>query len=184
RCERVIVVGHSMGGLVALALAEGHDVDAVVALAAPIRLGRRVALARWLRYVYPYSDQSDTSALQEIVRAEQARRGEPVIGRVCYDVWSTAALAQLYALSRVVDAGLSQIRAPLQLIYSKADPTVPVHLAAYIAERVSSQVVERQILDQSGHILPQDIQRDTVFQLIGHFVETHGGGATLEAKRS
>jgi len=184
RCEHVVVVGHSMGGLVALALAADYDIDAVIALAAPVRFGWQVASTRWLRYVYPYSDQSDTSDLQQIVREEQARRGEPVIGRVRYDIWSTAALAQLYALARVVDARLPQIHAPLQLLYSKADPTVAAHLADYVAERVSSTVVERQILDQSGHILPQDIQRETVFQLIGHFVETHGGGATLVAQSS
>lgn len=181
QCESVVVIGHSMGGLVALALAADQDVDAVVALAAPIKLGRQVALTRWLRYVYPYSDQSDTSGLQETVRAEQTRRGEPVIGRVRYDVWSTAALAQLYALARVVDGRLSQIRAPLLLIYSKADPTVPVHLADYVAKRVSSSVVERAILEQSGHILPQDVEREDVFQFVTDFVQRRVKMATLDA---
>ncbi|MCC6614646.1 MAG: alpha/beta fold hydrolase [Anaerolineae bacterium] len=184
RCERVVVIGHSMGGLVALALAADYDVDAVVAMAAPIQFGWQAASARWLRYVYPYSDQSDTGGLQDIVRAEQARRAEPVVGRVRYDLWSTAGVAQLYALSRVVDGQLPQITAPLQLIYSKADPTVAAPLADHIAEHVRSAIVERQILEKSGHILPQDVERETVFQLIGHFVETHGGGATLEAKSS
>ncbi|MCA9910517.1 MAG: alpha/beta fold hydrolase, partial [Anaerolineae bacterium] len=180
-CESVVVIGHSMGGLVALALATDQNVDAVVALAAPIKLGRQVAMARWLRYVYPYSDQSDTSGLQEIIRAEQARRGEPVIGRVRYDVWSTAALAQLHALSRVANARLSHVRAPLLLIYSNADPTVPVHLADHIAGRVSSPVVERAILNESGHILPQDIERDSVFQFVTDFVQRRVNVATLDA---
>ena len=33
---------------------------------------------------------------------KQARRGEPQLGRMRYDIWSTAAVAQLYALSQQV----------------------------------------------------------------------------------
>jgi carboxylesterase len=171
QCERVVVAGHSMGAMLALLTAAHVPADAVVALAAPVMFtSRSMQFARWLKYVLPYTDQTDRSTLPEIIRAEQARRGEPVIGRVRYDRWSTAAVAELYTLAEVVRAALPGIRAPLLLIYSEADETVPLDNLHLILKTVSSPTVEHHILSRSGHILPQDIEREQVFAWVGDFV--------------
>jgi carboxylesterase len=170
-CERVVLVGHSMGGLLALMLATQMDgITALSVLASPIRFPTRLDHARWLRYVRPFTDQSDTSSLQAIIRAEQARRGEAVVGRVRYNLWSTSAVYELVELTRQADAMLPFVTQPLQLIYSRKDATVPLDHANLIARRVRSTDIEQHTLETSGHILPQDVERETVFALVSAFV--------------
>ena len=171
QCEQVVLVGHSMGGLLSLRLSLETDVAGVAVLASPVRFeSRLIHYARWLKYVLPYTDQTDRGPLGDIVRAEQARRGEPALGRIRYDRWATAAVAQVYALSQEVDALLPQIRAPLMLVYSEGDETAPPTNGEHIYSRVGSTDKTLITLKSSGHNLPVDIERDTTFARTLEFV--------------
>lgn len=170
-CRRVVLVGHSMGGLLALLLATEVEVAGVAVLATPLRFSSRImANARWLKYPLPYSMQPDRSTLPQVVRQEQARRGEEVRGRVRYDRWSSAAVAQLYALSRYTEAQLSRVTTPLLLVYSEADTTAVVAQSEYIASQVGSKDITRHVLSKSSHILTQDVEREQVFTWVADFV--------------
>lgn len=171
-CERVFVVGHSMGGLLALLLAANVAVAGAAAMATPVMLrGRSLDYAQWLKYILPYTDQTDRGDLPERIRAEQARRGESIVGRVRYDRWSTAGVAELVRLAHVTRVNLPAVAVPLLLIYSSDDRTVPLENLSLIAGAVGSAVVEQHTLSGSDHILPQDSQRETVFQLVADFVK-------------
>lgn len=170
-CEKVFVAGLSMGGALALLLGAGLPVDGLVVLAAPAQFTDwRMTYAHLIRYALPYTDQGDSTDLPQIIREEQARRGEPVLGRVRYDRWSSAAVVQLYRLVEAARSRLPDVTAPLLLVYSEADETVPLDNQALIAGQVGSAVVERHILRRSGHILTQDVERETVFKLAADFI--------------
>jgi carboxylesterase len=171
QCKQVFVVGLSMGGMLALLLAASVPVDGLAVLAAPVMFrSRRMRLARYVRYLIPFSRQPDRSNLPQLIRDEQSRRGEPMRGRVRYDDWSTRAVSELYTLGQVVRRQLSQVTAPLLLVYSEADPTVATENAAIIAREVCSRIVERHTLRDSGHILTQHVERETVFALVADFI--------------
>jgi carboxylesterase len=171
-CKHVFLVGHSMGGLLALLLSTDVEVEGVAVLATPVRFKSRVmANARWIKYALPYTDQTDRTTLPDMLRQEQTKRGEAVLGRVRYDLWSSAGVAELYALAGYVDSQLPQVNVPLLLIYSHGDQTAAVAQGDYIATRVSSRIIERQTLEHSGHILTQDIERDQVFAWVGEFIQ-------------
>lgn len=170
QCEQVIVAGHSMGGLLSLRLALEADVAGVAVLASPVQFGPGlIHYARWLKYALRDTDQTDRGPLGAIVREEQARRGEPVIGRVRYNRWATSAVAELYALSQEVDALLPQVRVPLLLVYSEGDGTAPPFNGERIRARAASPDMTLVLLKQSGHNLPTDIERETVFSLTSDF---------------
>ncbi|MFN8379408.1 MAG: alpha/beta fold hydrolase [Anaerolineae bacterium] len=170
QCERVIVVGHSMGGLLSLRLSLEVEVEGVAVLASPVRYAPGlIHYSRWLKYGLIYTDQSDHSGLGEVVRQEQARRGEPILGRARYDRWATSAVAELYALSQEVDSLLPQIRTPLLLVYSEADRTAPPFNGERIRDRAASADKTLIVLEKSGHNLPIDRERDTVFKLASDF---------------
>ncbi|MBL8147909.1 MAG: alpha/beta fold hydrolase [Anaerolineae bacterium] len=169
-CERVVVAGHSMGGLLALRLSLEVETAGVAVMASPVQFGpKSIRYARWLRYVLRDTDQRDRSGLDDIVREEQARRGEPVIGRMRYDRWATAAVAELYALSQEVDALLPQIRVPLLLVYSEGDHTAPPANGERIYSRAASGDKGLIALQHSGHNLPVDVEREAVFGLVTEF---------------
>jgi carboxylesterase len=174
RCRRVALVGHSLGGVLTLAAACDLPVDAAVVLGSPIRpTARLMQAAHWLRWVLPYTDQPDRSDLPAIVRAEQARRGEPVRGRIRYDRWASNGVAQLNETMAQVRARLGEVRAPLLLIYARHDQTVPLEHMAWIAARVASPTVMQRVLERGGHNLQIDVDRDQAFAWIGEFLHTH-----------
>jgi carboxylesterase len=171
QCERVFVIGHSMGGLLALLVASQVPVDGAAVLAAPLRFRQKgVAMARWLRFVRPYSNQADAGSLNTLIRQEQARRGEPIVGRVRYDLWSTRAVAELFAVSQAAQQVLPRVEAPLLLIYSEGDQTVTADNMDYVRQQVRSQHIQAHLLQHSDHILPQDTDRETVFAYVSAFV--------------
>jgi carboxylesterase len=174
QCEHVFVAGLSMGGMLGLLLASEVALDGAVILSTPITFQNwQMANASRLKYLVPYTDQGDKSDFPQRIREEQARRGEPALGRVRYDRWSTGAVGQLYALGQVVYKRLPQVCVPLLLIYSEGDVTVPHTQADIIANRVGTKSLERHTLKQSDHILTQDSEKETVFNLVGDFIVRH-----------
>ncbi|HUN06058.1 MAG TPA: alpha/beta fold hydrolase [Aggregatilineales bacterium] len=170
QCDRVVVVGHSMGGLLGLLLACAEPVNGLVVLASPLLYAdKRLAYANWMAKVMPYTEQPDTSNLPQRIRAAQAERGEPVRGRVRYETWSTKAVGQLYGVTMAAAERLPDVTAPLLAIYSKGDVTVGLESRDFLLAQVGSQQVESHTLEHSDHILPQDVERETVFQLVSAF---------------
>lgn len=173
QCDRVYVGGLSMGGALGLYTAAQVEVDGVIALATPVLpfpglSTNRLRIAKRLR---PFTDQTDHSPFADYILAQQKRLGEPVIGRVRYGMWSTAALEQVMQLIPQVHARLPQISAPVLAVYSKADATVlSPNLEALKAGLTGAARIEAHMLEQSSHILTQDMERETVFRLVGEFV--------------
>ncbi len=173
QCRQVFVVGHSMGGLLALLLAASEGVEGVVVLASPIKLGasRFMRYAHLIKYVQRFVDLPDHSDFPERLKAEQRQRGEPALGRVRYDRWAVQALAELRRLARTVDTHLPGVNAPCLLLYSEADDVVHLDNQAYIRGRLASTVIETDTFKNSGHIMTQDVEYQDVFKRVGLFIE-------------
>ncbi len=171
QCERVYVLGLSMGGMLALLLASEQPVDGIAALAAPVYLRERILpYTRWLKYVVPYTMQGASLDFHQRLQVEQQRRGDPLVGRVAYARWSTSGVSEVYALSKVIQARLPLVTAPLLLVNSALDTTAPPAQADLIERHVGSAVIQKHTLERSGHILTQDEEREQVFRLVGDFI--------------
>ncbi len=174
QCEKVIIAGHSMGGLVTLVLA-AHTDEAKIQLAgacvmaAPIFFPKRAAmLARYARPVLRYSDQTDRSPFVEKLREEQTRRGETPAGRIRYDRWSTNGVHQVIELAKAANAGLNTIQTPLLLIYARKDRSAPLSNGEHIAQHATFDT-ELRIVEEGGHILTQDEGKTQVFEWVSDF---------------
>lgn len=152
RHERVYALGLSLGGVLALALAERRPLRGLVVMAAPLDLG-------WLVH-------SAVPVLHRIVRHlpktpaildPEARARHPG-----YDRMPLGAVNQLIGLAREVRAGLGRIEAPVQLIYSRLDPTVPVRNAELVLRGLPPGERELRWLEASGHVIPVDAERAQV----------------------
>lgn len=161
-CEKISVVGHSMGGLLALLLAAEKHVAHVVTLAAPIFIDKR----RGIEGLPP--------------RRFCAHRSVPKTRRylehVPAAVNETYKLMPLLAVHELVDAinrtkkELSKVTAPLLAMHGLHDHTAEPQSAEYIVQHVSSAVREVFWLKESGHLLPLTEERNIVFQKAAAFL--------------
>ncbi len=160
RHERVYVLGLSLGGLLALSLAQRRAVSAAVVLAAPIDLGPLIRNA--VPWLWPLvRSLPKTPAIFD----DAARERHPG-----YDRMPMRAVNELIRLAREVERDLREVRAPVQLIFSRRDPTVPVHNAERILSALPPGDRELHWLENSAHVLPVDRERDLVARRVVEFL--------------
>lgn len=155
-CDRVAVVGQSLGGLLSLHLAAHRpDVAAVATLAAPLWLdGLAGKVAGWAaRGTLPITRIPKFAGSD--VRDRRARAENP-----CYDAIPVHALGELVRFMQVVEGELEHIRAPVLVLHARRDHTAPVACAARIAG--AARAVRTRILDESFHLIAADVERDVV----------------------
>ncbi len=179
QCDRVFVAGISMGGLLALLLAAAEDttIDAAAVIAAPLVYNHKhVQRAHLYKWLVPMKDMPDNSGLPQIICEEQQRRGEPIVGRTHYKRWSLAAVAELNKLTQAVQQNLTTVSAALALIYTARDHSVSLQSMDYIKARVQSSSIEQHVLQECGHIITQDVERDKAFHIVEQFFSTQLNG--------
>lgn len=168
RCDRVAVVGQSLGGLLALHLASRRpELAGVASLAAPL----------WLDGLSKHVSRLVTSPLGRRIRRLPKLGGSDVrdprarAENPAYRAIPTRALGELLAFMRVVDAALPQIAAPVLVLHAEHDHTAPVACARRIAERARARRV--RILPRSYHLIAIDVERDVVADEVQSFLRTH-----------
>lgn len=174
QCDRVFVVGHSMGGLLSLLLASAQPVDGLVVAASPLHLTDwRLNYARLISLLMPYLDMPSEQTLQDTILAEQAVRGESPTGRVHYARWATRATAEIYRLTQVVAPYLADIKVPTLLLYASGDAITQQGDHRVLAKKlVNAPRQETVILEAGGHIIFQDTGRDAAFEAVAAFLQS------------
>jgi len=160
RHERVYALGLSLGGLLALSLAEERRVAGLVVLAAPLELSPFVRRAvPWLHRIVRSLPKTPA------IRDPEARLQHPG-----YDRMPLGAVNQLLQLARRVRARLPEVTAPAQLIFSRLDPTVPAANADLLRRELGPGERELVWLERSGHVLPVDFEQALVAEKVVSFL--------------
>jgi carboxylesterase len=181
RCDRVAIVGQSLGGLLALYVASRRPslpsgspplrgnkaaLTCVASLAAPLWLeGLSARVARWAA-----SGKVPFKAIPKFggsdVLDPRSRVENP-----CYPAIPMKALRQLVEFMRVVDASLARVTQPTLVLHARQDHTAPVACADRIAEATHAERV--RILPRSYHLIAVDVERDVVAAEVIEFVRKH-----------
>lgn len=163
--RRVVVIGFSLGGSLSLLFSAFFPVEAVIAIAAPHHLPRdpRLPFLKPLSLFKPYLYPS-----RPPVWYDDTER----INHIRYPNDSTRTLAEVHALLQNLQTALPKVTAPLFLIYSQNDPTIRAeeHHMENIYAQVSSSIKETLTIENSGHIIPLDSERDRVNHAIVNFI--------------
>jgi carboxylesterase len=159
--ESVFLVGSSLGGLLALALAAERPVDGLAVVGVPLDFGWHrswiPALLRHVRAFVPKRGGSD-------IRDEAARERH-----VSYPVMPVASVHQLILLQRVVRRCLAQVDAPLLVAYGRHDSTASPQDAETIFAGVASVEREHVVLQNSAHIATLDHDGPQLCEAIARF---------------
>ncbi|MBM4386615.1 MAG: alpha/beta fold hydrolase [Deltaproteobacteria bacterium] len=161
--DRIVVVGLSMGGLVALDLAGRHQ-DKVAGLA---------LVAAALEFADPLAML--TPLIAKVVKYWKAPN--PYNDKGCakknrnYLKFPTDAFASLYYYSKEMKNRLSFVKAPAMIFQSQRDTIVAPKSAKIIYEKISSRDKEIRWFAKSGHEMLLDCEAEQVISEIHEFIK-------------
>jgi len=163
--KRVFIIGLSMGAVLSLYHASFLPVAGVVSMSAPYDLEpdpRLKFLPLYSRFI-PFTSKGE-SDWQDPDADED---------HFSYDMYPTKALVQLTHLLAAARASLPQISAPTLLIHSRKDFSVPLHNMERIAQSLGAgkEQPRKLILENSGHVVTRDLDKDRVFAAIHDFIQ-------------
>ncbi|OCT16081.1 carboxylesterase [Paenibacillus pectinilyticus] len=158
-CKNVIVMGHSMGGLLALKLAVERRTAGIISLATPIYLtSRKSALAVLVQYFKPYI-------------AKKPKQVSTLLDESCaYTKTPIRCVVSLRKLLKQVRGLLPQVQAPIWIGQGKKDGVVHPRSADFIQERTCSQVKQLHYYEESSHGMLLDKERERVYADISGFI--------------
>ena len=159
-CDRVSIVGLSMGGLLTIKAAAELPVAKAAILAAPIYVCDRSALyLPLLRFFIRY------------LKKRQRQYQVPASYSVCYHMMPVKPLSSLFELVDLCKKKyLQSIKIPCLVMQSKVEHTVKPASAQYIYDHLGTADKKLVWYHHSGHILTLDNERDDVFQKIYEFL--------------
>jgi carboxylesterase len=167
-CDTVFVGGLSMGGLLTLRLGETAD-----GIAGLIPMAAATVVNNPLRHFLP---------IARLVKRAWTKTGDPAEDLVdasqidqlwCYDAFPVTAAYQLMKLLKHVRKDIGTIRQPILIFQGTQDQQVPVKAAHFIHDNVASADKELVLLEQSGHCLTVDAEREAVWQRAAKWIAAH-----------
>ena len=154
-CKRVFIGGESMGGLVAMRVAELHPELAGVLLYSPGLKANNIWATPLIKHFIKY------------LKKPGAGNGFVWSG---YNVYPLGGADEMRKLQKVVANNLEKITQPVLLMMSKADTIVPQTVTETIRHSVSSDIVDVHIFEDSDHCILLDKDNQAAFEITLAFI--------------
>lgn len=165
------VTGLSLGGILALKLAEEHadGLKALACLATPIKL------KTWVHWAVPLIRRSPFKRFYRYQKKMDIDVKDPEAKKNIWDVdeMPLAGIENLIHLQKVVAGRLTKITTPTLLIHGRRDSTAPYENMGLIARGLSSAVTETVTLENSYHLVTVDYDKELVCAKVGEFFVRH-----------
>lgn len=160
-CNRIYVIGHSMGGVLALNLAENYPVDKLSLLApALINKDKTSLLIPILKHFIKYTEWPPME--------RPAEETKYLLG---YSKIPLACVHELCKLQKVTKTKLSSINKPILIIHSKNDNAIEEKGIKLIEKSVTSLDIKKVCLDKCGHNITVECEKETVFKEVLNFLK-------------
>ena len=165
-CDKISIVGHSMGAILALKLSlmKNLNVFRVVTLAAPIYIDDSLGLK-----FLPTREESKNQCVRKRPRR---LKNVPSAVNNTYRFMPLISVHELLDLIENVKQNLSNVRVPILILHGKKDHTADISSSEYIFKNVGSEHKEIKLIDNMGHLLPLKEGRDLIFELTANFLES------------
>jgi carboxylesterase len=164
RCagRQVFVMGLSMGGILTLTAAARLAVKGAVAMSTPYFLSEdpRLNYAEYLAPAMPEVAKGPPDWHDHTMEKEHVE----------YPMFPTRSLAEVRDLLVVMRASLPKITVPVLLVHSHNDGSVPPANAQRIYDELGAQDKSMLMVENSGHIVTRDQDREKVFEAALAFV--------------
>ncbi len=163
RSKSIFVAGLSMGGTLALYLAETHqEIKGILLVNHAIDLhDPRLPLLGILKYFIKY-----TPAIGSDIK-------DPAMKEIAYDRTPVSGAHEMVKLLNLVKRNLKKVSQPVLIFKSENDHVVPIDNAQFTADRISSSDKEIVWLKNSYHVATMDFDKDFICKKSREFIEKH-----------
>ena len=164
----VVMVGHSMGGVIATRYAQRHREDlAGLVLSAPA-VGLGPVVEGWLAAPELPSDPLDVAAISRDPAVREAYAADPL---VWHGGWKRPTLEAFMAAYRAIAQGPNFGDLPLLYFHGADDQLVPVELARPVIERLAGPDSELHVLEGARHEVFQEFGKEQTIESVASFAE-------------
>ncbi|SCY87120.1 alpha/beta hydrolase [Alkaliphilus peptidifermentans] len=162
QCDRVYVMGLSMGGILSLYLAEKYNVDKVISIASPIKI--HDPLAKWtplLKYFKRFNKWSSSNPEKK----ESTKEG------IGYNIIPLKCVPELLKVIKVTRKSLNDIKCPLLVIQPKLDKYVKLVSSSIIYNGASSTQKKQLWLNNSPHGCTLGPEKELIHYSVFEFIK-------------
>jgi carboxylesterase len=175
QCDVVFLVGHSLGGALALHAAAHEEIAGIVTMCAPIYMQPWMKpIIGFIKYVAPL-----LPTLREDVRDPQGRR---LYRGDIYRWTPMRPIASLLQFLPHLRAELPKIKAPALIMISVHDHVVPARDGRAIYQMIGSSEKHLVTFYHSYHVIMKDHDREEVFEKTAEFIAQHASKAQPHRK--
>jgi len=153
RCDSVVVVGLSMGGMLAVWLAEHHPEVAALALVNPMVTAPDADAVGFVQAMIDNGDELAPGVGSDIAMEGALESAYPEL--------PLRAALSLFAGAAEVESGLGSVTCPVLVFTSTQDHVVDPRSSALLVERAKGPV-EQVVLDRSYHVATLDYDKDEI----------------------
>jgi carboxylesterase len=161
--QKQVVMGLSMGGILALIAAARYDLAGVVSFSTPCRLPGDPR-AKYLP-VLKYFIRTVSKGKPDWRNMEAAK------DHAHYPYYPTPAILQLKELIDVMQAELVNVTIPALFVQSRQDQGIPAGSLDYLYAQVASTDKIKFWVENSGHVIIREPERELIFTEVKSFVK-------------
>ena len=170
QCDTIFPIGLSLGGTLALHLAAHRSVAGVVAVSTPFTVDNSLIplfkILPFLHHLIP-AVKKDLKNIDTVDMTIHTAHPE-------YPANPTRAAASLiFDFLPHLHDDLRDITAPVLLIQSRGDRSIPANSLDEYAKRIASREKETLWLERGGHLTLEDVSKEKAFENILRFIQSH-----------
>ena len=164
----VVMVGHSMGGLIATRYAQRHREDLAGLVLSGPAVGLGPVIEGWLAAPEPPSDPIDVAVLSRDPAVGEAYAADPL---VWHGGWKRPTLEAFVAADVAIAEGPGFGDLPLLYVHGAQDRLVPGALARPVVERLAGPDTEVHVLEGARHEVFNELGKTETIDMVASFAE-------------
>jgi alpha-beta hydrolase superfamily lysophospholipase len=162
----VVMVGHSMGGLIAVRYAQRHREDLAGLVLSGPAVGLSPVFGQWLEAPKPPSEPIDGAVLSRDPAVGAAYAADEL---VYHGGWKRPTLQAFVAADEMIAGGPDFGDLPLLYLHGGDDRLVPVDLARPVIERLAGSRSEWHVIDGARHEIFNELDQEHTIEQVANF---------------
>ena len=169
----LVLIGHSMGGLVAARFAQRYRAELAGLVLSGPAIGLSAVITDWLGAAEIPDVPIDVSVLSRDPAVGEAYASDPL---VYHGGWKRPTLQAFVAADEAIEAAGGFGDLPVYYVHGEADALVPIVLARPFVERLAGDDFTERLVPEARHEVFNETDKDETIGLVADFVDRVSDG--------